>query len=99
MRSPRWQVLEGFQLHWRTWDEETIVFQEGSGETHLLGPIEAAVLQRIERHPTTRNELASQLMNVLEAPLGAPLGDYLDHLLDRLCQVGLITPQNEGAGR
>lgn len=93
-----WHVLEGFSLHWRTWDEETVVYQEGSGETHLLGPIEVAVLQRIEHNPATRDQLATHLINLLEATPGTALLDYLDNLLDRFYRLALIEPLSQREG-
>lgn len=70
------------------------MYQEGSGETHLLGPVEAAVLKRIERNPATRDELARHLAGLVQVEPDTPLLDYLEKLLDRFYKLTLIEPLN-----
>jgi PqqD family protein of HPr-rel-A system len=47
----RWELAEGSQLHWKSWDDEFVVFDEGSGDTHLLDPLAAEVLKALEEAP------------------------------------------------
>jgi PqqD family protein of HPr-rel-A system len=97
--STRWGWVSGFALHWRSWDSETVVYHEGSGETHLLGPIESAVLARVHHQAATRAELAAHLEALLETGSIPELADYVGKLLNQLMGLGLIEPQGECEGR
>ena len=46
-----WQLAEGCRLHWKAWDDEFVIFDEGSGDTHLLDPLAAEFLKVLEESP------------------------------------------------
>jgi len=43
--APGWRCVPVDALAWREWDGETVVRNERTGSTHLLGPLAARVLQ------------------------------------------------------
>jgi PqqD family protein of HPr-rel-A system len=54
-----WRLPEGVWLLWQSWDEdEIIVFNQASDQTHLLDAFSAAVLRQIEGSPQTISDLA-----------------------------------------
>jgi PqqD family protein of HPr-rel-A system len=54
-----WCLPAEVSLLWQCWDEEeVIVFNRASGQTHLLDAFSAAVLRRIEASPATTSDLA-----------------------------------------
>ena len=67
-RPEIWRLPAGVSLLWQSWDEdEVIVFNRGSGQTHLLDAFSAAVLRRIEASPTTTADLAAFLRDGIRA--------------------------------
>jgi PqqD family protein of HPr-rel-A system len=75
-----WRLPAGASLLWQSWDEdEVIVFNRGSGQTHLLDAFSAVVLRRIEAAPIAMPEL--------QRSLAADLGLEESVLSDRLREV------------
>jgi PqqD family protein of HPr-rel-A system len=87
-----WRLPAGVSLLWQSWGEdEVIVFNRASGQTHLLDAFSAALLRRIEAAPTTTADLAGCFATgfALDASL-------LSHRVDAACarfdQLGLAEP-------
>jgi PqqD family protein of HPr-rel-A system len=75
-----WRLPAGASLLWQSWDEdEVIVFNRASGQTHLLDALSAVVLRRIEAAPVAMPEL--------QRSLAADLGLEESVLSDRLREV------------
>jgi PqqD family protein of HPr-rel-A system len=87
-----WRLPAGVSLLWHSWDEdEVIVFNRASGQTHLLDAFSAAVLRRIEAAPTGLPDLQRSLAIDLaldESALSARLSD----VCRRFDQLGLAEP-------
>jgi PqqD family protein of HPr-rel-A system len=87
-----WRLPSGVSLLWRSWDEdEVIVFNRGSGQTHLLDAFSAAVLRHIEASPTTTSDLARFFATGFELDARA-LIDRVDAACARFDQLGLAEP-------
>jgi PqqD family protein of HPr-rel-A system len=84
-----WRLPAGASLLWQSWDEdEVIVFNRASGQTHLLDAFSAVVLRRIEAAPTAMPEL----QRFLAADLGleeSVLSDRLREVCRLFDQLGL----------
>jgi PqqD family protein of HPr-rel-A system len=87
-----WRLPADVSLLWQSWEEdEIIVFNRASGQTHLLDAFSAAVLRRIEAAPTTLPELRRSLA----ADLGfdeTALSDRMREVCRRFDQLGLAEP-------
>jgi PqqD family protein of HPr-rel-A system len=87
-----WRLPKGVSLLWQSWDEdEVIVFNRASGQTHFLDAFSAAVLRQIEASPSTTLELRRYFA------VGFGLDeDVLSQRLDAVCrrfdQLGLAEP-------
>jgi PqqD family protein of HPr-rel-A system len=85
----RWSADTGLRQHWRCWDDESIIFQPQSGETHCLNALAASVLQKLCEHPMT----ASELTTLLQSESGdAPSAREIHTLLRQFDELGLISP-------
>jgi PqqD family protein of HPr-rel-A system len=73
-------------LHVRQWpgEDDYVVFDERSGDIHLLNPAATAVLERLAEAPGSVDELRASLTDIDSSALEAVL-----ETLDRL---GLIGP-------
>ena len=88
-----WRLPTGVSLLWQSWDEdEVIVFNRASGQTHLLDAFSAAVLQRIEACPGTIAELRSYFASGFDLD-EVILSERLDVVCRRFDQLGLAEPE------
>lgn len=84
-----WRLPASVSLLWQSWDEdEVIVFNRASGQTHLLDAFSAAVLRRIESAPTTKPELMRYFVAEFELD-ESTLVDRLDAVCQRFEELGL----------
>jgi PqqD family protein of HPr-rel-A system len=76
-------------LHWRNWDDEWVVFDSGSGQTHNVDHLSAAILTLIETGAITERELLSQLSQA--SGVSGPEWRQAIHIaIGRLGEIGLI---------
>ena len=88
-----WRLPTGVSLLWQSWDEDqVIVFNRASGQTHLLDAFSAAVLQRIEACPGTIAELRSYFASGFDLD-EVILSERLDVVCRRFDQLGLAEPE------
>jgi len=76
-------------LLWKSWDGEFVVYNSGSGDTHLLDPLTAEVLKNIQQGPIAPAELAAKLFVSDNESLDA----YLSAVLRKLEELELIEPE------
>jgi len=86
----RWKVKPEFPLQWQVWDDEFVVYNTGSGDTHLLDPVAAEVLQSLEQESANLPELVGKVTASLEIEPDSKFSDYLEQLLSDLYKLGLI---------
>ena len=85
-----WRVPSGFGLHWQSWEDEFVVYNSGSGDTHLFDPIAAKALQSLDKEPASLSELEGRLAASLEIDPDSKLSAYLERLLSDFHRLGLI---------
>jgi PqqD family protein of HPr-rel-A system len=87
----RWGLPDDVALLWTSWDEEVVVFNLASGQTHLLDALSAETLRELETHPRTVAELAALFADRygLESE---ELGDRLAGICRQFDQLGLAEP-------
>lgn len=87
-----WRLPKGVSLLWQSWDEdEVIVFNRASGQTHLLDAFSAAALRQIEAAPTTMPDLRRYFATGLALDESV-LSDRLRAICQRFDQLGLAEP-------
>jgi PqqD family protein of HPr-rel-A system len=88
--SPTWRLVPGQRLQYRCWEGECVLYNDLSGDTHLLDELALAVLEELQVAPRS----AAQLAAAFElAPDAAPDGDdgaLLATLLDDLAALQLV---------
>lgn len=87
-----WRIAHGQTVRMLAWQHECVVFNDLSGDTHLLGAAAATVLCALQAGPAGTAVLAATLAASLSLPLDAQLRDEVDALLDELAQFFLIEP-------
>jgi PqqD family protein of HPr-rel-A system len=87
-----WRVPPGNSLSWRVWDDEFLVYNTASGQTHHLNFLAGEVLRSLEAEPGSVNEVVRRLANQFEiAEDSAPL-QMIDSLIREFDELGLIAP-------
>ena len=92
----RWMVPDYLELYWHSWgdgaNEEFVVFNNFSGETHCLNFTAALVLQYLEEHAVSADAVAAAIQKVLPADANVKAFRQIRDLLEEFDQVGLIAP-------
>ncbi|MFN3789618.1 HPr-rel-A system PqqD family peptide chaperone [Massilia sp.] len=86
-----WRLMRGQALAYRRWDDETVLYNDLSGATHLLGQAALCVLEALRHGPTATTALASRLCAEFDID-GEVLEDELKTLLGELAHLSLIEP-------
>lgn len=85
----RWAIAAGQQLRHRCWQDEYVVYNDLSGDTHLLSSIAWEVLSVLKGQSSDSAGLAGALGLDGDPDTGAELQD----LLSSLHQLGLLDTQ------
>ncbi len=88
-----WTVIRSHEILWRHWDEgEYLVYHTGSGDTHLLNVVSAAVLAELERRPLGIDQLTRRVADALAVEPDAELATEIRRLISAFDDVGLVEP-------
>ncbi len=82
-RSARWRLIDRDRILWERWPGECIIYNDLSGQTHLLNLSAAAALELLGAEPESAETLAEKL-KVERAEI--------ERLLQEFDQLGLIEP-------
>ncbi len=95
MSGPRrvaWKLSGGSSLLWRRWNDEYVVHNAGSGDTHLLDLLAGEVLKQLEASSADAQELTQRVAAAVELPADVVLVQHIERLLADFDQLGLIDP-------
>ena len=84
-----WRLRPGQTLQYRQWDGECVLYNDLSGDTHLLGDGAIELLLALRRAPATRGALAAILQAGFDIDAAA-LDHETDLLLRDLAHLNLI---------
>jgi PqqD family protein of HPr-rel-A system len=91
--SSTWRLAPGQRLQYRCWDGECVLYNDLSGDTHLLDEFALALLAQLQAAPRSADQLAA----AFDLDLGpdAAAGDedgavFLTTLLDDLAALQLV---------
>ncbi len=87
-----WTVPLGNALEWRQWDDEFLVYNSASGQTHHLNLLAGEALRSLEAEPAQTLELVSRLADLFEIAEDSPSLLMIDRLVRELDELGLIAP-------
>lgn len=57
----QWRLVSGFEIIEWSWDDEYVIYNDGSGDTHLVDYIAARVLRHLQKTPMSVDELIQEL--------------------------------------
>jgi PqqD family protein of HPr-rel-A system len=90
----QWRALPDSALHVRSWEDEFVVYNSLSGDTHLLGSAAAQILLKLQQAPSDAVALAQSLATQLqsEIEMDQELAAQITLLLTDLHTLALIEP-------
>lgn len=84
-----WRISKGARLHWRQWDDEFVVYNAASGDTHVLNIIAAEALRRLHGL-LTLEVLVAQLADAFGIEPDNEFVEYVARSLGHLEQLDLV---------
>jgi PqqD family protein of HPr-rel-A system len=86
-----WRVVPGQSLVFREWDGEAVLYNDLSGNTHLLDGGAIEVLQALRPGPAGAATLAARLAGLFEADADE-LSAVIEDMLAGLAGLDLVEP-------
>jgi len=86
----RIQLCAQSSFLWASWGEEYVIFDEASGQTHLLDPIKAFVLDALTDGSLDVASLTPLLTDALVVPAEVNLQDLISAALEQLERAQLV---------
>jgi PqqD family protein of HPr-rel-A system len=86
----QWRVISDSALRFRFWDDEFVVYNSLSGDTHLLGLTAAQILLKLQQAPSTAIALTESLAPLLNAKMDDEFVFQIEHILADLDTLALI---------
>ena len=87
-----WAVPPANMLVWRVFDDEFLVYNTASGQTHHLNLLAGEALRSLEIEAATTRELVSRLAEQFDIAEDSPSLQMIDRLVRELDDLGLIAP-------
>jgi PqqD family protein of HPr-rel-A system len=84
-----WRVMPGQLLACREWDGEAVLYNDLSGNTHLLDGAAIDLLQALHAQPAGAGALAIRLADRFDAG-GDDLAAMFEQMLAQLAQLDLV---------
>ena len=92
---PRLKLSARNGLEWRTWGQESVVFNSESGQTHLLDVVSREGLSCLEGAAVDVDTLCDRLAERLDLENDDELHLYVQRLVSHFDELGLV--DTEGA--
>ena len=87
-----WRITQGCQLLWHTWDEEYVIFNTSSGDTHLLDKVSGEILKILEEQSTDLAQLVVKSVERLGLDPNPANTSRIEDLIAKFCELDLIEP-------
>jgi PqqD family protein of HPr-rel-A system len=72
------------------WDDDCVVFNATTGQTHVLDPVLALLIRQIDAGCENTDELLSRTAKLLDVTLTDDIRDKLNYMLTQLAEFSLI---------
>lgn len=90
--AERWRLAPGQGLRRRQWQDDYVLYNDLSGDTHLLPDSSVELLLALQRSPASAAALAAQLRAVFADDAAAIDAAAIEALLAELAPLALVEP-------
>lgn len=77
-------------LHWAGWNDEFVVFDEASGQTHQLDAVHALILQLLMENVQTLSDVLQIVSDTQVFPDSVHLDGQIESIFNEFVAVGLV---------
>lgn len=88
--NPKWQVAAENELLFRSWDDEFVVYNGATGDTHLLGLVAAQVMLKLQQAPADAVKLAEWVAPLLQIEPDDEFVLFIEQILTDFDNLGII---------
>jgi len=88
--TTRYRLRPGRPLQWRTWHDDSLVFDPASGDTHVFDAVAREGLASLEQETLDLDALTLAMSRRLDVAPDTALGEYAARLVVDLEALGLI---------
>jgi len=90
--APAWGLNPVVRLHWRNWGDDSIAFEERSGQLFQLDALSAAAMACLEERAQTLAEVVDALAADLQQAPDAELHDTVGEIVAYFHRLGWVEP-------
>jgi PqqD family protein of HPr-rel-A system len=85
-----WRVIPGQELYYREWNDEFVVYNNLSGDTHLLGISAIVLLNTLKERAANEDLLVTSLCDSLQLDHDAEVEQQVANVLESLKSLSLV---------
>lgn len=83
-------IIKTAEIRSIRWDDDYVIYNQLSGDTHLLDGISGELICALSEEAMSRTELLKKLNELLEVPSELEMENYLDDFIARFQKLGLL---------
>jgi PqqD family protein of HPr-rel-A system len=87
-----WRLPEPHRFVWRSFDSYSLLFNERSGDTHVLDPLSREILDLLREAPHDEASLLRELGSLIDGQAPEALEHAVQQVLESFDAAGLIFP-------
>jgi PqqD family protein of HPr-rel-A system len=87
-----WRVIQDSDLLFQDFENEVIVYNSLSGETHQMDGFSASVLEQLMRNRCTEEELLRDICSLFSLENNSGDKQLISQIINNFDQIGLIEP-------
>lgn len=97
MADPRYRLATRGPIRSVVIDDETVLFNPNSWDTHVLNEAAAATLEFVAESPRAHSEVTQFFAEALAPELAAEADEHATRVLDELCRLSLLERETEAS--
>jgi PqqD family protein of HPr-rel-A system len=86
----RWRTIRDDAFLFRAWDDEVVIYDALSGDTHVIDAAAAQILQALQHSPSDVQNLADLLAVQLQCEPGDELNQDIEAMLSDMAALSLV---------
>lgn len=77
-------------IRFRFWDDDCVIYNQLTGETHLVDGVGAEIFKLVSEKKATRSHLLQNMQSVFELETDSDMEELLDNLVQEYQKLGLL---------
>ena len=86
----KWQIAAENELLYHSWDDEFVVYNGATGDTHMLGLVAAQVMLKLQQMPADAISLAAWIASLQQIEPDDEFVLFIEQILTDFDNLGII---------